>query len=354
MQQMTPRERVWTALGRRVPDRVPKTAGFTPAVQEAFRQATGAGDPAVYFGWEVRGVGFGGPQALPDFGAYFAELPPGTPFTEYGVAHVPGSFHHFTRLRHPLQQSTGLADLETYPWPDFTPAHRHVHLEADVAALHEAGSYVQGGVGHIFEDAWQITSMPKLLTDFVQAPEQAAYVLDRITEDRVFMARRLAEAGCDGLSTGDDVGMQDRMMMSPATWRQWFKPRWARVFRAAKEVNPDLQIMYHSDGAIEPIIPDLIEIGLDVLNPVQPECMDPAALKRQYGDRLAFWGTIGTQTTMPFGTPEEVRRVVRERIETVGAGGGLLVAPTHVLEPDVPWENIVAFLAAVEEYGSYA
>ena len=109
----------------------------------------------------------------------------------------------------------------------------------------------------------------------------------------------------------------------------------------------------HSDGVIDPIIPELIEIGVDILNPVQPECMDPVQLKREYGNELAFWGTIGTQTTMPFGTPEEVKAVVKERIETVGQGGGLLLAPTHVIEPDVPWENVVAFFEAVEEYGRY-
>ena len=102
------------------------------------------------------------------------------------------------------------------------------------------------------------------------------------------------------------------------------------------------------------IIPELIEIGVDVLNPVQPECVDPVALKEQYGDRLSFWGTIGTQTTMPVGTPEEVRENVRHMIETVGKGGGLLVAPTHLLEPEVPWENIEALIQAVKDYGTFA
>ncbi len=248
-------------------------------------------DPAAYFGWEVRGVGFRDPRRIPDFSAYFGDLPPGASVGEYGIAHVPGSFHQFTRLLHPLRNAATLQELEAFPWPDFTPPYRHEHLEADVKSLHEAGFYVQGGVGHIFENAWQITSMPKLLCALLEAREQAAYVLDRITADRVFMARRFAEAGCDGLSTGDDVGMQDRMMMSPETWRQWFKPRWARVFQAAKGISPGIQIMYHSDGWIEPIIPDLIETGLDVLNPVQPE---------------------------------------------------------------VPWESIVALFEAVEEFGVYA
>lgn len=112
--------------------------------------------------------------------------------------------------------------------------------------------------------------------------------------------------------------------------------------------------LYHSDGVIYDIIPELIEIGVDVLNPVQPECVDPTALKAQYGDRLSFWGTIGTQTTMPFGMPEEVRENVRHMIETVGKGGGLLIAPTHLLEPEVPWENIEALIRAVKDYGIFA
>ena len=114
-----------------------------------------------------------------------------------------------------------------------------------------------------------------------------------------------------------------------------------------------MMVFYHSDGDISSIIPELIEIGIDVLNPVQPECLDPAQVKREYGDRLAFWGTISIQRTMPFGTPEDVRQEVRDRVNTVGRSGGLLLAPTHVLEPEVPWENIVALFEAIEEYGKY-
>jgi uroporphyrinogen decarboxylase len=104
---------------------------------------------------------------------------------------------------------------------------------------------------------------------------------------------------------------------------------------------------------LQAIIPDLIEIGVDILNPVQPECMDPGRIKGQYGDRLSFWGTIGTQTTLPFGTPGDVEDAVKRNIATVGVGGGLLLAPTHMIEPEVPWENIEALIAAVKKYGSY-
>jgi uroporphyrinogen decarboxylase len=113
-------------------------------------------------------------------------------------------------------------------------------------------------------------------------------------------------------------------------------------------------VAHHCDGDATDIVGEFIECGVDVLNPVQPECMDPVAVKREYGKDLAFWGTIGTQTTMPFGSPEDVRAEVRNMIETVGKGGGLLLAPTHTVEPEVPWENIIAFFEACQEHGVYA
>jgi uroporphyrinogen decarboxylase len=110
-------------------------------------------------------------------------------------------------------------------------------------------------------------------------------------------------------------------------------------------------VWYHSDGNIAEIIPELIEIGVDVLNPVQPECVDVLEVKRRYGDRLVLDGTIGTQTVMPFGTPEDVRACVRGRVETLAGDGALILAPTHTLEPEVPTENVLAFAEACREYG---
>jgi uroporphyrinogen decarboxylase len=143
------------------------------------------------------------------------------------------------------------------------------------------------------------------------------------------------------------------MMMNPGLWRKWLKPTMKKAIQAAKDIDPELIAYYHSDGVIYDIIPDLIEIGVDVLNPVQPECMDPVKIKKMYGDKLSFWGTIGTQTTMPFGTPKDVENNVKHMIETVGKGGGLVIAPTHLLEPEVPWENIEALINSVRKYGKY-
>jgi uroporphyrinogen decarboxylase len=154
----------------------------------------------------------------------------------------------------------------------------------------------------------------------------------------------------DALHLGDDIGMQSTLMMSLDFYREWLQPRLARVIAAAKAVNPEIIATYHSCGYVRPAIEDLIEAGVDVLNPVQPECMDFAEIHAEFGDRLSFWGTIGTQTTMPLGTPEEVREAVYRNLEIAGAKGGLLCTPTHLLEPEVPWENIEAYISACRDF----
>lgn len=138
-------------------------------------------------------------------------------------------------------------------------------------------------------------------------------------------------------------------MIHPDLWRKFLKPLMAEFISELKGINPDVMIAYHSDGKITPIIPDLIEIGLDVLNPVQPACMDPAAIKEEYGDRLSFWGTIDVQNTLPFGTPEEVRDEVLHRLETVGWNGGLIIGPTHNVQLDTSQENFWMMFNTIRE-----
>jgi uroporphyrinogen decarboxylase len=353
MREMTPRERVLTAMRRRPPDRVPRElswGAFTPALMEIFRQKTGADDPAEYFQFEVRAVSLKDTGERPDFSPYLPANLENVTIDQWGVARRRGTFFHFERMIHPLRELKTPQELNRYPFPEPLAPGTHEHLEEAVVRLHARELAVAGDLAcTIFEISWYMRGMEQLLADLALNPDFAAALLDRVTEIRKVQARRLAQAGVDILRLGDDVSSQTGMLMSPATWRAWFKPRLQAVIDAARSVNPDLLIFYHSDGDCRAIVPELIEIGVDILNPVQPECMDPAEMKRQYGDRLAFWGTIGTQTTMPFGTPDEVKRVVRERIATVGQGGGLLLAPTHILEPDVPWENVLAFFEAIEE-----
>jgi uroporphyrinogen decarboxylase len=154
------------------------------------------------------------------------------------------------------------------------------------------------------------------------------------------------------LRSGDDVANQRAMTMSPESWRHFIRSRWARVYEAARAEKPDIEIWYHTDGNPEAILDELVDIGVTILNPVQPECIDPARVKRRYGSRLVLDGTIGTQSTMPWGTPEDVRRVVAERVETLAGDGALILAPTHTLEPEVPIENVLAFAEAAGTYGA--
>jgi len=348
---MSPRERLLTAMRRQRPDRIPKTLSFTPALEEEFRRRTGSDSPSDYFRLEPRGVGIAPTRNRRDFTAYLGDVENLDSHDEWGVGYISAGFYHFWKMVHPLRNARTPRDIAAYPWPDVLAPYRWQHIPEQARAWHNRGYPVGAGpTCQLFEQAWYLRGQEQLLFDFFDNPDIAIAILDTINNVMIEASERLARIGIDILMLGDDVGSQRAMIMSPAMWRQWIRPRVAKQIAAAKRIKPDLLVYYHTDGGVEPIIPDLIEIGLDILNPVQPECMDPVEIKRKFGDRLAFWGTIGTQTTMPFGSPDEVRRVVKERIATVGPEG-LLLAPTHVLEPEVPWENIVAFVEAVEEYG---
>jgi uroporphyrinogen-III decarboxylase len=185
--------------------------------------------------------------------------------------------------------------------------------------------------------------------DLARNPDVVERLFDIPFTFHLTAAKRLVEMGVDMIWIGDDVGAQDRMLIAPRTWRRFFKPRMATFIATLKDINPDVKIAYHSDGLIYPIIPDLIEIGLDVLNPLQPRCMDPEKIKREYGDRLCFWGSIDEQYTLPFGTPAEVEWEVRKRLETLGKNGGLIIGPTHHVQLDTPLENFWAMVNTVTE-----
>jgi uroporphyrinogen decarboxylase len=263
---------------------------------------------------------------------------------EWGIGFNPGDFH-FESMVHPLagfDDEKDAADIPL-PRPVLLPDARD-RVEAVKGAGYACVGTAAPVGGTVFWPAYKLRGMEQLLCDMISSPGYAAILFDRVTAITTEMAEAVTGAGADILWLADDFGTQRDLMMSPDMWRDWFKGRLARVVQAAKAKNPGILAALHSDGKIDPIIPDLIDIGIDILNPLQPECMDGGEIKRRFGDRLSFWGGIGTQTTMPFGSPEEVRRAVRSLIRGVGAGGGLLTAPTHVVEPEVPWDNILAFV----------
>jgi uroporphyrinogen decarboxylase len=257
--------------------------------------------------------------------------------------------------RNPLARAQSLDDLRDFPFPDVSEPYHAQGLARQVQALHDRGLAAGGNLPHLggelFEAAWRLRGLENFLLDLIERPDWADFLLDRLAALARRNAVTLAHAGVDVLALDDDVGMPRTMMIGPHTWRRFFKPRLAAIIQAARAVKADLRILYHSDGYFEPIVGDLVEIGVDAINPLQPEHMDALRIRRRFGSRLVLWGTVGRQTTFSFAGPGDIRREVRHRIETLGRAGLVLCPAYDVDEPDIPWENVSAFLEAVQEYG---
>ena len=346
---MTNRDNILRALRRQQPEKVGFDFVFSPALLEEFERRTERTDYAEFYDFPIRTIELDPTRLTTDYTVFFDSLPPGTrPLDwnpEWGIMGAPGPTAHFQEMMHPMEKFESVGQIAQYPWPDFLADYRWEHMAGRIQAIKERDLVCSAFMEMtLFEIAWYLRGMDRFMEELVCGEEMAEALLDKLTEIRIGMATRYAQAGADILMLGDDVATQVDMMISPQLWRDALKPRLARVIAAAKAANPDILIFYHGDGNMARIVPELIEIGVEILNPVQPECMDPFEMKKLYGDRLAFWGCVGTQTTLPFGTPASIQQTCRELIARVGSGGGLLLAPTHTIEPDVPWENIVAFI----------
>ena len=257
--------------------------------------------------------------------------------------------------RNPLALAQSIDDLRDFTFPDLSKPY-HVHgLSHQVDELHKKGLAAGGNLPHLggelFEAAWRLRGLENFLIDLVRRPDWAHFLLDRLTELATRNAETLARSGIDMLSLDDDVGMPVSMMISPETWRIFFKPRLAKIIRAARNIKGDLKILFHSDGVFTPIIGDLVEIGVNAINPIQPDHMDAAAIRRDFGNRVTLWGTVGTQTAFSFNTAEQIMDEVKYRIRTLGRAGLVLSPAYDIDEPDIPWENIASFFQAVKDYG---
>jgi uroporphyrinogen decarboxylase len=291
----------------------------------------------------------GDPDSDIDFGAYFEgiEQPEGSYYDANGVLHLPGSMYHFTRYISPLRNATSLSEIEAFPIPAVVPG-SDAGMTAAVDAAHAKGKVAFSHCFHIYENSWQVRGYEQFLMDMMQEPDFCDSILERFFERNHAIAMAAARAGADFVRTGDDVANQNGMMFPPDLWWKFIGRRWALIYEDAKRIHPGLKIWYHSDGNIEAILDKLIEIGVDIINPVQPECVDVARVFKRYGRSLVIDGGVGTQTVMPFGTPFDVRSAVEnlKSLKRRNTGNALIVSPTHVLEPEVPTENIVAMVDA--------
>ena len=256
----------------------------------------------------------------------------------------------------PLRNAT-IDDLDRYPWPDLSHPSRFEGLAARCKAIHDAGYAVVllSGVT-LFEQAYMLRGVEECLMDLAGDEEFYLALQDRIKRQTIpFLQELCRQAGpyADVICTGDDLGSQDATLMSPETYRRLIKPHEAEVL-AAIHANSRAKIFFHSCGNIHAVIGDLIEIGVDLLNPVQVSAgpmRDTARLKKEFGKRLSFCGAIDTRNVLPHGTTDEVRAEVRRRIADLAPGGGYIASAVHCIQPDVPPENLVAMCDAVREFG---
>lgn len=239
-------------------------------------------------------------------------------------------------------------DLDAFDWPD--PHAPGLLDDAARIIAQDAGQhFIAPNFGFaLFERAWSLRGFDTFLMDLALDPEFAGDLLDRITAIQQVLIRRFLDLGVDGVYFGDDYGAQHSTLIAPRMWRTLIKPRLARLFAPVRAAG--LPILMHSDGAIAPILPDLVEIGLTVLNPVQPEVIDHGWLRANYAGKLAFYGGISTQTVLPYGTPDAVKAAVFAAARALAPDGtGLVIAPSHRMMTDIPLANIEALLEAFGE-----
>ncbi|MCJ7702702.1 MAG: hypothetical protein MUO62_14050 [Anaerolineales bacterium] len=259
----------------------------------------------------------------------------------WGVGFAVEEEGYFAALN-PLREDP---DLDAYPWPDFhAPG---LFDKARETINREAGQhFIVPNLGFaLFERAWTLRGLDTFMLDMAADPGFVEALLDRIVEIQLALIHGFIALGVDGGYFGDDYGAQKSMLFSPRMWRRFIKPRLARLFAPFRAAG--LPVIMHSDGQIQAILPDLIEIGLGALNPVQPEVLDHIWLRETFGDQLAYYGGISTQTVLPHGSPQDVRKAVDAcRRHLAPEGTGLVLAPSHRMMTDIPMENIDALLQA--------
>jgi uroporphyrinogen decarboxylase len=345
---MTLRERTLAALHHRQPDRCPTFSWWNKPIDDRLRAHLDLADEQsveVELGctpWHGVGTGLEIPdshwETIFQFTPKSYQEGEGKWVNSAGAAVDEGYYVH-----HPLARAESLEEFEAFSYvcPEWVkPANDATRRK--VREIQAGDAIAKGGIAQPFKTAWEIRGMENLLCDFMINPEFVEFLYDRIYATGTRQLVEAARCGVDVLQIHGDLAMQDRLLMPPNIWRKHDKPRLAALIEQVKAANPDVQVFLHSDGDMTAIVDDLVEVGLDILNPIQPECMDPYETKKRWGDRLVLHGGVSLQRTLPCGSPEDVGAEVRALIAGCAAGGGYVLGPTNGLTHDVPLENIVA------------
>jgi len=359
---MNSKERTLTAMKHKTPDRIPLDGDFRPDVwiklekhfktqdAEKIREELGldirycTAEPSADFKeeavpspWSIMDIGIGRNNLVKLQKNGWAE-------DEYRICRIPNStglYWHYAK--HPLA-AADLEKIQNYSFPDPEAEERYTDLKSDLSFWRD-NYFTMVEMKNIFKLCWELRGFEQFMADIMTEPDLVELLADRALEHLMAQARQLAHCGLDMLMLAGDIATQDSLIISPELWRRYFKPRlklWLEEIRRDSEIL----FMFHSDGNLNPVFKDLVEIGFDAVTPVQPECMDVAEISRRWGDKVCLHGTISCQQTLPFGSVADVRAEVEQRIACCGREGGLILAPSNTVQPDVPLENILALYSA--------
>jgi len=372
------RERVIKALSHQEPDRVPFDLGSTAnssihllgyqklkayfgveaedTIIHKMMQTVAVHEPILQaLDIDLRYVGYGASDKRPDI-----------PVGEDGyqdewsvVRRKPPSSLYYDLVKSPLAGSITIQDIVNFPWPDPTDPGYTRGLRDRLLHYRENTDYaIALRLPSVFVHVTQyLRGFEDWFLDLAADKKLAGTLFDAVTEQNTAMAEEMLKVGgdlVDVVCTSDDMGFQTGPMVSPELYRELFKPRHKKFFDMVKK-NTSAFVHFHCCGSIYKLLDDLIELGVDVIHPVQVAAkdMDSSVLAPEFGDRLSFWGGVDTQRVLPKGTTEEVKAEVRRRIRDFAPGGGYILGAVHDIQPDVPVENIIAMYEAGREYGRY-
>lgn len=330
---ITRKERMRRAINFEPVDRIPTQINYTAGMGQKMADHfdVPVSDLPDFLGNHMIRVDLTAPQRLNDDGSIAYDW--------WGVGFDTKEEGYFA-AESPLQTNN---DLDSFPWPDPNDPALLAGAEEAIAAYGDE-YFITPNFGFVlFERAWTLRGFEEFFMDMATDPEFTNELLDRITDIQLTLINRYLDLGVDGGYFGDDYGAQKNLLFSPRMWRTYIKPRLAKLFAPFAERG--LPVLMHSDGQIQKILPDLVEIGLNTLNPVQPEVLDHAWLRENFAGNLSFYGGVSTQTVLPYGTPQEVREAISSCKEALAPDGtGLLVAPSHRMMTDIPLANVEAML----------
>ena len=355
---MTSRERALNALHLRKPDRIPLDGDFREDIwrglenhfetKDADRIKEELGLDIRYTsaepGHAYRERALPSPSPIPDIGIgrdnLVIQRENGWFEDEYGICRIPnvtGLYWHYSS--HPLAEAD-LEDVKKYRFPNPHEEERYLELRQDITRWSEK-YIIMAEMKNIFKLSWELRGFERYMLDLSLDPRLIDTLAERSLEHLIDLAKQFACNGVDMIMLAGDIAQQDKMMISPQTWRTYFKPR-LRILLEEVRKESGIMFMFHSDGNIEDVFEDIVEIGFEAITPIQPESMDVAEIKKRYGQEICLHGTISCQQTLPFGTPDDVASEVKQRIACCGKNGGLILAPSNTVQPDVPLKNLLA------------